>query len=49
MNLSNEDDNAIDVFDYDADEDHQSLNFAFVGMFEEEILVISSGYRAEEE
>jgi hypothetical protein len=28
MSLSNEDDNDIDVFDYDSYGDHQSLNFA---------------------
>ena len=48
--LSNEDDNEIDVCDHDGDEEtHQSLNFAFVVMLEDEISHISSGHHAEEE
>lgn len=49
MALSNGEDNYDDVCKWHGDQDHQSLNFAYIVMLEGDRLHISSGYHAEEE
>lgn len=49
MGLSNGDDNYDYVCEWHGDEDHQSLNFAYIVMLEGDSVHISNGYHAEEE